>query len=83
MTKITITFRNNRKKEYEKGTTYYEISKEIKNLKNPILGVKINNEISSLDTKAVQDAKVDFFDVQDLAGYKMYQSALKDRKSVV
>lgn len=77
MTKITITFRNNRKKEYEKGTTYYEISKEIKNPKNPILGVKINNEISSLDTKAVQDAKVDFFDVQDLAGYKMYQSALK------
>ena len=77
MNKITITFRNNRQKEYEKGTTYYEISKEIKNPKNPILGVKINNEISSLDTKALQNAKVSFFDVQDLAGYKMYQSALK------
>ena len=41
------------------------------------MGVKINNEISSLDTKALQNAKVSFFDVQDLAGYKMYQSALK------
>ncbi|MCI8394895.1 MAG: nucleoside kinase [Bacilli bacterium] len=77
MSKVTITFPNGKTKEYEKGITYYEISQELKKKKNPILGVKINNELSSLDTKIFQDAHVDFFDVQDLAGYKMYQGALK------
>lgn len=77
MNEITITFESGEKKKYPKGTTYYEISQGAKKGTNAILGVKINNEISSLDTKALQDAKVEFFTVTDLAGYKMYQSALK------
>ncbi len=77
MNEIRITFKDGKEKKYPKGTTYFEISKEIKNTKDAILGVKINNEISSLDSKALSDAKVEFFGVTDLAGYKMYQSALK------
>lgn len=77
MDKIKITFPNGTKKEYNKGITYYEISQDQKKKKNSVLGVKVNNEITDLNTKALHDAKVDFFDVQDLAGYKIYQSALK------
>ena len=77
MSEITITFANEKSKKYPNGTTFYEISKDIKRKKNDILGVKVNNEIYSLEHKANCDMKINFFDVTDLAGYKMYQSALK------
>lgn len=77
MNEITITFANGLEKKYPRGTTFYEISKDAPKSANALLGVKINNEIGSLDTKAMQNAKAEFFDVTDLAGYKMYQSALK------
>lgn len=76
MNEITITFKNNTTKKYPKGITYYEIYKDYKP-KGKILGVKVNNEIASLNDKALTNAKIEFFDVKDLAGYKMYQSALK------
>ncbi len=77
MNEITITWKDGTKKQYPKGTTYFEISKDDKKKENTILGVKIGNEISSLDSKALTNGTVEFFGVQDLAGYKMYQSALK------
>lgn len=76
MERITITFNDGSKKEYSKGITYYEISKDYK-LKNEILGVKVNNEIMPLNTKVVSDTIVEFIDFNDLAGYKMYQAGLK------
>ena len=76
MNEITITFQDGSKKKYPKGITYFEISKDKKTKKN-ILGVKVDNEINALDSKAMHDASIEFFDVKDLAGYKMYQSALK------
>ncbi len=77
MSKITLTLKDDTKIEVEKGTTYYQISLEQNKNHEPILGVKVDNEICSLDMKANQDAKIEFFGVQDLAGYKIYQSALK------
>jgi len=77
MKQITITLEDGTKKTYPAGITYYEISKDLNNASNSILGVKVNNEISSLDTKAIDQSQIAFFDVRDLAGYKMYQSALK------
>ncbi len=77
MTKITLTFPDHSKEEVEKGTTYYEISLQKKPKITPILGVKVDNEVCSLDMTANQDANIEFFGIQDLAGYKMYQSALK------
>lgn len=76
MEKITITFNDGTKKEYPKGITFYEVSKDFK-LANEILGVKVNNEIFSLDTVINKDTTVEFFDFNDLAGYKMYQAGLK------
>jgi len=78
MENITITYRDGTKKQFEKGTTYYEISKKYKKkFEDDILGVRIDNEIIALEEKANHDATVDFFNVVDLTGYKMYQSALK------
>lgn len=78
MNKINITFSDGTKKEYEKGISFYEISEDFQktNSFRP-LGLKINNEIIPLDEKPKKDATVDFFDVQDIAGYKMTQSAIK------
>jgi len=76
MERITITFNDGTKKDYQKGITYYEVSKDYK-LANDILGVKVNNEIIPLDTKINKDTVVEFFDFNDLAGYKMYQAGLK------
>lgn len=77
MNEITITFEDGRTKKYPKGTTYFQISKDETPRKNAILGVKIKNEIYALSEKAQTNVRVHFFDVTDLAGYKMYQSALK------
>lgn len=74
MEKITITYQKE-KKEFLKGTTYYEISKAW-NLVDK-LAVQIKNEVESLDTTATKSCEITFLDVKDLAGYKMYQAALK------
>lgn len=63
---------------YPEGVTYYEISKELcSNRRNKVLAAKINNELFSLNMKCTSDCKVDFIDVMDENGYKMYQSGLK------
>ncbi len=73
---ITITFKNGTKKTYRKGTTFYEISKDSKDVVE-IIGAKANNAVVSLNDKVNEDASVEFFDVTDLNGYKMYQAGLK------
>lgn len=77
MKEITITFANGQTKNYPSGTTYYEISKDEPKRENSILGVKIKNEVYPLYIPATSSTSVEFIDVTDLAGYKMYQSALK------
>mgnify|MGYP003437476052 CR=1 FL=1 len=47
---IVITNKNGDQKEFAKNTTYYDISRGF-NLGKEILGVKINNEIFSLNDK--------------------------------
>lgn len=76
--KVKITFCDGSIKEYEDGTTYYEISKDYQTTyNNKIIGVKVNNEIVSMDKIAINNAKVEFFDASDINGYKMNQSGLK------
>jgi len=72
---ITITYKN-KNKDFEKNTTYYEISKGF-NLGKDILGVKVNNEVFSLSDKAIQDEEVTFIDLNDLTGNKMYKCGLE------
>ena len=56
--------------------TYYEILKDIID-NNKYLGIKINNELMPLSSKAYKGGNVTFIDSNDLAGYKMYQAGLK------
>lgn len=71
---ITITH-NGETKQFKENTTYYEISKGF-NLEKDILGVKINNEIHSLNDKATKDEKITFIDLNDVSGNKIYKSGL-------
>ena len=75
MEKIVISLTNGEKKEFNKNITYYDISKGF-NLEKDILGVKINNEVFSLNDKAVADANVTFIDLNDLTGSKIYKNGL-------
>lgn len=76
METITVTFNDGSKKMYPKGIKLYDVSKDY-SVGNAILGAKINNEITPLDTKLSKDVEINFFDFNDLAGYKMYQAGLK------
>lgn len=75
MERITITL-NGIKKEFQKNITYYEISKGF-NLKKNILGVKINNEVLSLNDRANESVTLSFIDLNDLTGNKIYKSGLE------
>lgn len=76
MEKIVITLDNGEKKEFQKNITYYEISKGF-NLKKDILGVKIKNEVLSLNDRATESVKLSFIDLNDLTGNKIYKSGLE------
>lgn len=76
MSKIKINFNDNATLEVEKGTTYLEISKYTE-LKDTVLGVKKNNEILSLNEKAVENETIEFFDCNSIEGSKIYKAALK------
>lgn len=75
MDNITITY-DNKEKKFNKNTTYYDISKEF-NLGKDILGVKINNEVYSLNDTAKESNKVTFIDLNDITGNKIYKSGLE------
>ncbi len=76
MESITISLPNGEKKEFNKGTTYYEVSKGF-NLDKSILGAKINNEFFNLNEKVISDSEVTFVDLNDLTGNKVYKSGLE------
>lgn len=75
---IKVKFSDNTIKEYFSGISYYEISKEFQSTyNNKIIGVKVNNEIVSMDKIAANNDEIEFFDASDINGYKMNQSGLK------
>ena len=76
MNNVTVII-DGEKREYPRGTTYYEISREFDTKRNKILAGKINNQLVSLDMKCMSDCTINFIDVNDENGYKIYQSGLK------
>ena len=58
MEKVKITFQDKSVHEYDKGTLYYDISKDY-DMPN-IMGYKIGNEVFPLTTKAYQDEIIEF-----------------------
>ena len=75
MEKVKVTFQDNAIHEYEKGVSFYEISKDI--TMNNIMGFKIGNEVFSLDCKATNDCKIEFINTNDIIGNKIYKAGLK------
>ena len=75
MEKVKVTFQDNTTHEYEKGISFYEISKDI--TMNNIMGFKIGNEVFSLDCKATNDCKIAFINTNDIIGNKIYKAGLK------
>ena len=73
---ITVTLNGGKKKSFDDGVTYYDISRTLQP-NHSILGVKIKNEIVSLGNAAKNGDVLDFFDVLDNDGYKMYKAAVK------
>ena len=76
MSNILVSVKNQKAKEYPIGVSLYEICEAL-NINDKILGAKINNELTPLTTRLIKDTSVEFIDVTDLAGYKMYQAGLK------
>ena len=75
MEKVKITFQDKSVHEYDKGTLYYDISKDY-DMPN-IMGYKIGNEVFPLTTKAYQDETVEFINTNDIIGNKIYKAGLK------
>ena len=75
MDTVKITFADGTTKEYKKGITFYEISKDV--VMNNIMGVKIDNEVYSLDTKVYENKKIEFINTNDIIGNKIYKAGLK------
>ncbi len=66
---------NGEVKEFEKGTTYFEICESL-NLKN-ILGVKVNNDVKSLCETVDYDQEIKPVDILSNSGRVIYKSGLK------
>ena len=75
MDTVKITFNNSMPREYKKGISYYEVSKDCE-LPN-IMGLKINNEVFSLDEKIKENQEITFINTDDIIGNKIYKSGLK------
>ncbi len=78
MKEITITFNNGTTKSFKENTSVEVISEYYQQfMKNPILGARLNNEIITMNSLVKKDCKIDFIDICDAYGYRMYQGALK------
>lgn len=74
MQEIKVTYQN-QTVIVPKGTLYYDIAKQF-HLEDT-LAAQVGNEVFSLDSKILENCTVSFLDVTSLAGYKIYQGALK------
>ncbi len=73
---ITITYDQNKTAQVKRGTKYLSIS-ELSTYKERALGVMKNNEIFSLNDRAIEDETIEFFDTQSIEGTKIYKAAIK------
>lgn len=65
------------RKKIKPGLNLHEVSKEFTlDLKYPILGAMINNEIKELDYEVYSPKSIRFFDISHPAGMRMYQRSL-------
>ena len=77
--KIEIICRNTGiTKLYDIGITLAEIAEDQKIiLKRPILGAKVNNKIKELNYNVFKPKVIEFFDILDIDGQRLYRRSLK------
>ena len=71
---IKVTYQNE-VKEFDNNITYYEVSKQF-GVTHAMVAL-VNFELVSLSDKITSDVTVDFLDIRNVTGYKIYQAALK------
>ncbi len=78
MDKVKIyCLNNNLTKEYPLGTSLIEIARDMKiKLDYPILGARVNNKLTELSYKVYRPKFVEFIDITNIDGYRMYQRSL-------
>ncbi|MBR1416680.1 MAG: hypothetical protein IJ572_02560 [Bacilli bacterium] len=75
---IEVTLNNKKTINILRNTTIRQIA--LNNLdvcSDKIIGAKINNEIVDFNREVISSTNIDFFDINDLDGYKMNQAGLK------
>ena len=59
------------------GTSLFEIAQDMEiKLNYPILGARVNNKLTELTYKVYRPKFVEFIDITDIDGYRMYQRSL-------
>ncbi len=73
MNKIKITFPDGAVKEFDNGTTGYQIAQSISNrLADDVLAVKFNDTIKDLHRAITEDGSVKFLTFDDIEGKEVY-----------
>lgn len=74
---VSLTFPQNIKKEYPKGTKLQEIAKDFqKDFNSDIVGAVVNNELKELWVEIQQDCKLNFIDMTTAYGNRFYSRSL-------
>ena len=76
MSDIKVTLDNNQTKTFPKNTTYKEISETFPDAPE-IIGISVNNRITSLADKCDHDVNIRFLKVNDTDGNRIYVAGLK------
>ncbi len=78
MEKIKVyVINNNLSKEYPFGTSLREIAEDMNiKLDYPILGARVNNKLAELNYRIYKPKFVEFIDITNIDGHRMYQRSL-------
>ena len=76
MSEIQLTLPNGEKRSFPKYTTYYDISKNFE-MEHDVIGIMVNNRITSLNDRADHNANIKFLDLTGYNGNRIYVAGLK------
>lgn len=74
---VLLTFPQNKKKEYPKGTKLWVIAKDFQqDFKSDIIGAIVNNELKELWVEIQKDCQLQFIDATTVYGNRFYSRSL-------
>ncbi len=78
MRNLKLKYKNTYLEEIPEDTTLYEVSKKVKNdFKYPIVGARLGAFLVGLNTKIKNNDKVEFFDLTNPVGNRIYARSLE------